>query len=141
MLQRDSDLRSGFAFAPLCTPFGRTLAPLRFRLRSLVCFLWKPTGTGSNSFVLRLYSTMKAPPYCYRGIRTSAQALPSLPCALPAGAPLLRVRILSLYQSEELSLVTAPHFGGERGIRTLDTAVAVYTISSRAPSTSSAISP
>ena len=32
-------------------------------------------------------------------------------------------------------------FGGETGIRTPDTVVAVYTISNRAPSTSSDISP
>ena len=32
-------------------------------------------------------------------------------------------------------------FGGEMGIRTPDTVVAVYTISNRAPSTSSDISP
>ena len=33
------------------------------------------------------------------------------------------------------------HFGGEKGIRTPDTVIAVYTISNRAPSASSDISP
>ncbi len=53
----------------------------------------------------------------------------------------LRVRIPYYYIKRKTVTNVTVLFGGEQGIRTLETVLAVYTISNRAPSTSSDNSP